>query len=379
MPGKQHHVTRSEFIKACLEKGKAYVPSGTKRAVLCVETGVVYKSQKDAARALGILPECVRASCARSVTHTGGGHYNYRDKCVYHFRYHEMPHEDDGHIWKPIVLFGGMFEASEMGQIRRASTGQIVNGRVNKDTGQVSVRLVVASLTHHFLVGPLVADAFMPEHAAGAVAMHIDGDTTNNCLSNLRWGTMKDVANTLSMKAKISLSQRTSERVLAYRNSPQAAAVRRAFEEYGKSIRKQVICEETGVVYDSIEAAAKAVGVNRCTVVSSCKRKESRFGVREKKGKPVLHFRWYNPDDPESNKKRHIATTQDYMDRVAHMRRPVRCLETGVIYESVSAAAKAFGKCTSNLSRMCKQPDSYFVCYFRKSKVIYHFQYADEK
>lgn len=379
MPGKQHHVTRSEFIKTCLEKGKAYVPYGTKRAVICVETGVVYKSQQDAARALGMLAECVRDSCERSVTDTKDKHYSYRGKVVYHFRYHETPHADDDHTWKPIALFGGMFEASEMGQIRRASTGHLVKSCVNKVTGQVSVRLVVAGMTHHFSVGPLVADAFMPEHAADAVAMHIDGDITNNRLSNLRWGTMKDVANTPSMKAKISLSQRNSERVLAYRNSPRAVAIRQAFKEYGKSIRKQVICEETGVIYDSIAAAAKAAGVNRCTVVDSCKRTGSRFSVREKNGKSVLHFRWYNPDDPESHKQRHIATPQDYLGRVAHMRRPVRCVETGVVYESVSAAAEAFGKCTSNLSRMCKQSDRDFACYFRKGKVVYHFRYADEQ
>lgn len=308
MPVKQRHVTRAEFLKVCLEKGKDYVPPGTKRSILCVETGTVYKSLNAAARALGILPECVRDSCARAAANIDCKHYSYRGKCVYHFRYHETQHTDDGCTWKPIALFGGMFEASDTGQIRRASTRQIVRSHTNKTTRQVSVRLVVANLTHGFIVSSLVADAFMPDHAVDAIAMHIDGDTTNNHLSNLRWGTMKDVANTPSMKAKISLSQRTSERVLAYRNSPQAVAIRQAFKEYGKSIRKQVICEETGVVYDSIEAAAKAAGVNRCIVVDSCKRTESRFSVRVKRGKSVLHFRWYSPDDPESHKQRHRIT-----------------------------------------------------------------------
>lgn len=61
------------------------------------------------------------------------------------------------------------------------------------------------------------------------------------------------------------------------------------------------------------------------------------------------------------------------------MRRPVCCVETGVVYESVSAAAEAFGKYTSNLSRMCKQTDRDFACYFRKGKIVYHFRYADEQ
>lgn len=379
MPCKQRYATREEFIKVCLEKGKDYVPSGTKRAVLCIETGVVYESAHEAARALGIMRESVKDSCLRSAANVTSRYYSCRGKCVYHFRYCEMPREDDGQTWKPVELVGGMFEVSDMGQVRRASTGRILKSYVSKSTGQVCVMFTAGTLFHAFSVSQLVAEAFMPDHGSGALAMHIDGDQTNNSLSNLCWGTMKDIMNTPSMKAKISLANRTSDRVRAYRASEKAAAIRQAFKEYGKSIRKKVICEETGVVYDSASDAARSNGLSRCAVVCSCKLTGSRFSIAKQAGKPVLHFRWYNPDDPKSHEARHFATDQDYKDKVAWMRRRVLCIETGVIYESLTAAEAGTGVCTSNISRACKNRDPKITQYARNGKVCYHFRYADEQ
>lgn len=378
MPGKQYGVSREEIICACLRRGKDYIPPGSKRSVICLETGVVYASQADAARALGLHRETVRDSCK---AYKNGQHRRYRCRgaCTYHFRFAEHACVDDGQTWKPVQIVGGMFEVSDGGQVRRASTGQLLSCFIGTG-GHVFARFCVDQLHSDFDVGRLVAETFLPEHDPDAcVVVHIDGDIYNNRLNNLRWATRKEVMNAPETKAKIILANHTSERVLAYRASPKAEAIRQAFKAYGKSNRKQVICEETGIVYASVADAAKATGLKRCVVVGSCKMTESRFSVSEQAGRHILHFRWYNPDDPESYKKRHIATAQDFKDRVAHMRRPVRCLETGTVYESLTAAAEAFGMNTSNLSRMCKHGDPAFACYFRNGKTLYHFRYADEQ
>lgn len=376
MPGTQRRASREEVVRACLRRGKDYIPPGTRRSVICLETGAVYSSQAGAARALGLSRESVRDSC-KAANNSKYQRYRVRSSCVYHFRICEPTCKNDSQIWKPVQMVGGMFEVSDGGQVRRASTGQILSGFTGT-AGHVFVSFHVDQMYCDFDVGRLVAEAFMPEHDPDACVVHVDGDIGNNRLDNLRWATRKEVMNAPETKAKISLASHVSERVLAYRASPKAEAVRQAFKAYGKSIRKKVICEETGVVYDSVADAAKAAGVKRCVVVGSCKMTASRFSVREQAGKPVLHFRWYDPDDPESYKQRHIATAQDFKDRVAHIRRPVRCLETGTVYESLTAAAEALGMGVSNMSRMCRHGNPAFVHYVRKGKVLYHFRYADE-
>ena len=77
----------------------------------------------------------------------------------------------------------------------------------------------------------LVAETYLPNPAGLPEVNHIDEDKSNNALSNLEWCTREYNINFGTGK-----------------------------ERAAKSCQKKVICVETGIIYNSIKEAAKAVG-----------------------------------------------------------------------------------------------------------------------
>lgn len=97
-------------------------------------------------------------------------------------------HED----WR--LVLGGFYQVSSIGGIRRArrgtgtSPGKILRTHVNRHTGYVSVTISLGGQTKTLSVHRLVSEAFIgPPN--GLWVNHIDGDKTNNCLSNLEYCT----------------------------------------------------------------------------------------------------------------------------------------------------------------------------------------------
>jgi hypothetical protein len=94
-------------------------------------------------------------------------------------------------IWRPIPNYEP-YQASSLGRIRGIKGSRILTPVVTQ-YGYHQVSLCVDGEKYSRLVHRLVALAFLgpqptPEHDV----LHWDGDKTNNCLSNLRWGTPKD-------------------------------------------------------------------------------------------------------------------------------------------------------------------------------------------
>jgi hypothetical protein len=111
---------------------------------------------------------------------------------------------DDTEEWRPIKDFPH-YLVSNLGRIKLARTGEIkVQKRevTRRTNGTVSASYCVVILSDHQgqqgknyrrFVHRLVAIAFIgdqqsPEHTVD----HIDTDTTNNLLSNLRWATKEE-------------------------------------------------------------------------------------------------------------------------------------------------------------------------------------------
>ena len=131
---------------------------------------------------------------------------------------------------------------------------------------------------------------------------------------------------------------------------------RYADEEANKGSRKRnisVICEDTGEIFPTLEAAAKKFGICASTVgrIASGKYRSS------------LHFK--RVEEPVYNEIR----GED--KRSNHLPDAVICVETGERFESIRKAAKAMGVLNTSISGVLK------------GKMItaggYHWKYADER
>ena len=97
--------------------------------------------------------------------------------------------------WKWIKGFENQYQASNLGRIKSFKVnkkGRIMTGSILKD-GRIRVNLN----GQKYLVHRLVLMAFYPELETeeNCLALHKDGDPTNNTLENLKWGSYKENAN----------------------------------------------------------------------------------------------------------------------------------------------------------------------------------------
>ena len=148
-----------------------------------------------------------------------------------------------GEIWKPIKGFEGIYEVSNLGNVRNAK------GRTRKPflipKGYLMIDLFRNRERTHARVNRLVADAFVPNPDNKPEVNHKNGDKADNRAENLEWSTK-------------------SENMLhAYRSGLQTK---------GKYKLRKVRCMEDGNVYPSAAEAARAYGIVPHTVTSSCQR-----------------------------------------------------------------------------------------------------------
>ena len=103
-------------------------------------------------------------------------------------------------LWKPIKGFE-RYHVSSFGQVKNSKTERIM--KPYKQGGYLSVTIVGSSIRSKFLVHRLVAFAFVGEEVQGQTVDHIDRNTENNVVTNLRWATV-DEQNENRKKRKIS-------------------------------------------------------------------------------------------------------------------------------------------------------------------------------
>lgn len=103
--------------------------------------------------------------------------------------------------WLPIPGYEGSYEVSDQGRVRSLDrvdrTGHRWQGRMIRlhpvsERGYLKATLYRDGKGSQRLVHRLVLEAFVGPCPEGMEACHGDGDTTNNELSNLRWGTSSE-------------------------------------------------------------------------------------------------------------------------------------------------------------------------------------------
>lgn len=111
-------------------------------------------------------------------------------------------------IWKPVLGFEFAYSVSNLGRVYSARTEKVMKpGR--SSNGYLTVVLSEKGKRRSVPVQWLVAETFIGARPQGRQVLHNDGDKTNNCVSNLRYGTRAENARdvTLHGRRKWSVDQ----------------------------------------------------------------------------------------------------------------------------------------------------------------------------
>lgn len=148
--------------------------------------------------------------------------------------------------WRPVVGFEGKYLVSNFGAVKslryegHAVERELCQATDSKGLGYKSVYLYSKQAKRCFkLVHQLVASAFIPNPNGYREVNHIDGDPSNNRVDNLEWCTRSQNILHASKVLKKPMARKFS---------------------------KKVLCIETGEIFESGHAAAKAKGLCRHSI-----------------------------------------------------------------------------------------------------------------
>lgn len=160
-------------------------------------------------------------------------------------------------VWKPVVGYEGYYEVSNLGSVKslpRCSTsGKVLTPYVNKKNGYCYVALSKHNRRATKRVHVLVMNAFCPVdkkegYDKNFTINHIDGNKTNNTLSNLEWSSQSE-----NQRHAVNIGLQSTDGI-------------------------PVICLDTGIVYKSFQDAAKSCGGSRGEMVARvCRGKRSHY------------------------------------------------------------------------------------------------------
>ena len=102
--------------------------------------------------------------------------------------------------------------------------------------------------------------------------------------------------------------------------------------------KKPVKCIETGIIYESGSYAAKMTGIDKSSISKCCQGQIYSAGG----------YNWQYVNKELSNK--YALTKQMNINKA---KKPIKCLTTGKVYESVTAAAKDTNSDASNITKVC--------------------------
>ena len=166
-------------------------------------------------------------------------------------------------IWSDIPGYEGMYQISNHGRVKSLERYDTIGRRLKEKylsnilgkNGYYYTTLTVNSVYKHPYIHRLVAEAFIPNPEGKPCIDHIDGDTTNNDISNLRWCThQENCSYPLTCSRKVE-SHPTIGKVYQYDSD-------------------MTLVGE----YDGICAAARATGLAKTHISANCHGKAKTCG-----------------------------------------------------------------------------------------------------
>ncbi|MDF9611926.1 HNH endonuclease [Bacillus cereus] len=101
----------------------------------------------------------------------------------------------DKEIWKPLKGYEETHEVSTHGRCRRFSGHNMKAHEEKGKRSNIKTRYYFKIYSHSYYVHRAVAETFLPNPQKLPEVNHIDGNPSNNYLSNLEWTTKKENIN----------------------------------------------------------------------------------------------------------------------------------------------------------------------------------------
>lgn len=176
-------------------------------------------------------------------------------------------------IWKPIDGFEGLYEVSNMGNIKRLQKTitdkyrnrnvkeKIMTPRKSKD--YLTICLHRDDDSKECRIHRLVAQAFIPNPENKPQVNHKDGNKQNNCVDNLEWNTQSE---NMKHAYKLGLKKSSTKGKFGTLNATSKKVGQ--YDLNGKFIKE----------WDCIQEVKRKLGLNSGNISSCCHGKRNHVG-----------------------------------------------------------------------------------------------------
>lgn len=189
-------------------------------------------------------------------------------------------------MYKEIEGFDGHYFIKEDGTVISVAKGvEKVLTQHDNGFGYMTVNLWKGNKGHMRYVHRLVAEAFLDNPNHYKYVDHINTIKDDNRVENLRWVTAKLNYHNPITKEKMRIARsdpeykkKMAERMSGENNPAYTHREKNNFVKNNPQAKKPIICEETGVIYDSACDAYKETGICRATINKCCNNKQITAG-----------------------------------------------------------------------------------------------------
>ena len=231
--------------------------------------------------------------------------------------------------WKEVLNYEGLYEVSNMGNVRNSRTGRKLSLRYRKDN-HIDCMLYKNGKSTRHTVHRLVAIAFIDNPNNYPIINHIDGNGLNNNVSNLEWCTYSHN------------SQHANDNNLINHNT--------GIDHYmfGKTgaehpASEPVYCLNTKERFDSMDQAAQSINM-KVTDISACCSGRQKSAGKSISGEKLI---WRKEQDYL------LLSEKDIQDILYEVDIRVVCLNTNEIYANAAEASKQTGIGKTMILKCC--------------------------